>query len=392
MFLGVLGGIQVQSLTAQAHERCVNGAVTASSSSQVVGLTVAGRSYGTISTPETINVPLVGTLYVNQTTSANGNVAQRALELSTLDGTDLVLGEATVGDRGNPCNPSGSGGGTGGGGGSGTGGGSGGGTGSLEVCPTGSVLIPGAQLCEIVVQGGTNIVVSRPFDGPTGGTVVALTVARKKYQSGCLYGRGAKYAIVGTNHADRINGTRRADRILGRGGKDRLAGQGGNDCIDGGAGNDRIYGGNGHDRVYGGSGTDRISVQNGSSYVNGGSGNDRIFLGNGNDRVYGGSGKDRISVGRGRDRVSGGAGNDVISADNGNDTIWGGNGNDRIYVGTGKDHLFGGAGNDRLYGPGLLVYANGGPGKDLAYVNIDGMHYARTHGCEKVRKIHTHRL
>ena len=39
-----------------------------------------------------------------------------------------------------------------------------------------------------------------------------------------------------------------------------------------------------------------------------------------------------------------------------------------------------------------MVYANGGAGNDIAYVNIDGMHYASTHGCEKVRKIHTHTL
>jgi Ca2+-binding RTX toxin-like protein len=388
VFVGLFGGIQVTSLTAQAQDRCVSGSATPSSSSQVLGLTVNGKSYGTISTPLTVSIPLVGTLYLNQTVSGNGNVAQRALELSGLDGTDLVLGEASVGAAGNPCNPGGSGGGSGGG----NGGGAGGGGGSLNICPAGSVLVPSVQLCEIVLPSGTRIVVSRPFEGPTSGTVVALTAARKKYKSGCLYGPGPKYAIVGTNRADRINGTRRADRILGLSGTDRIAGQGGNDCIDGGSANDRIFGGNGNDRVYGGSGNDRISVQNGSSYVNGGSGQDRIVLGNGNDRVYGGAGNDRISVGRGRDLVWGGIGNDTITAGNGNDSVWGEAGKDTIYVGTGKDHLFGGAGNDRLFGPGLVVYVNGGPGKDLAYVNVNGMRYARTHGAEKVRKIRTHRL
>ncbi len=388
LFLGLFGGIQVQSLTAQAQDRCVRGSAAASSSSQVVGLTVNGRSYGTISTPLTINVPLVGTLYVNQTVSGNGNVAQRALELSTALGTDLVLGEASVGASGNPCN---TGGGTGGGGGGGGGGGTGGG--SLDLCPAGSVLIPSTQLCEIVVPGGTRIVVSRPFEGPSGGTVVALPVARKKYKSGCLYGPGPKYAIVGTNGPDRIEGTRKADRILGLGGNDRIAGHGGNDCIDGGNGNDRIYGGNGNDRIYGGNGNDRISVQNGSSYIDGGSGKDTIYAGNGNDRVYGGTGNDRIAVGRGNDHVYGGAGNDTISTANGNDWIYGGTGNDTIYAGTGKDHLFGGPGNDRLFGPGLIIYTDCGSGKhNTAYVNIFGMRYASTHGCQTVRKIHTHVL
>ena len=400
VFLGLLGGIKATALTAQAAETCVNGVATPSSSSQVVGLTVGGTSYGTTSAPLSIPIAGVGTLYVNETVSGDGDLTQRALELSTVLGTDLVLGEASVGASGNPCNSGGGtgGGGTGGGGG-GTGGGGSGGTGgggtgggSLSVCTAGSVLIPSADLCEIVLPNGTTIVVGRPFEGPTGGTVVALSVARKEYKSGCLYGPGPQYAIIGTNGPNRIEGTSRADRILGLGGNDRIAGQGGNDCIDGGSGNDKIYGGNGNDRVYGGTGNDRISVQNGNSYVNGGSGNDAIYLGNGNDRVYGGTGNDRISVGRGKDQVWGGAGNDTISAGNGNDSLWGGAGNDSLYVGTGKDHLFGGAGNDRLYGPGLVVYANGGAGNDIAYVNIDGMHYASTHGCEKVRKIHTHTL
>lgn len=43
--------------------------------------------------------------------------------------------------------------------------------------------------------------------GPTGGTVLALSVARKQFRSGCLYGPGPLYAVVGTNQADRIIGT-----------------------------------------------------------------------------------------------------------------------------------------------------------------------------------------
>jgi hypothetical protein len=36
----------------------------------------------------------------------------------------------------------------------------------------GSTLNVAAQVCEIVLNNGTVIVISRPFDGPTGGTVV----------------------------------------------------------------------------------------------------------------------------------------------------------------------------------------------------------------------------
>lgn len=112
------------------------------------------------------------------------------------------------------------------------------------------------------------MLVSRPFEGPIGGTVMTLASARRKYRSGCLYGPGPKFAIVGTNRTGWIQGTRGADRILGLGGNDRIAGQGGNDCFDAGAGNDRVFGGNGNDR---------ISVGTGRDHIFGGPGNVRLF-------------------------------------------------------------------------------------------------------------------
>jgi Ca2+-binding RTX toxin-like protein len=373
---------------AQASYACVNGAAVGSASSSLSAATVNGQTVSPSSLGAEQTTQLGGGSYVtfNQKVQTSTSLTQRLVFMHVAGVGDFVLGEAEVTlGTGDPCA------GTGGGG----GGGGGGGTPappSLNACPPGSTLIPADQMCEIVVPGGTNIGVTRPFAGPTGGTVMSLAKARKKYKSGCLYGPGPKYAIVGTQRADRIEGTPRGDRILGLGGNDRIAGHGGNDCLDGGPGADRIYGGNGNDRVYGGPGNDRISVQNGSSRVWGGAGNDRIFLGNGNDQVWGGPGNDRISVGRGNDRVWGGPGNDTISTGNGNDWVWGGPGNDHIYVGTGKDHLFGGSGNDRMFGPGLVVYATCGSGRSIVYVNVFGMPYARAHGCRTVRKIHTHTL
>ncbi len=108
--------------------------------------------------------------------------------------------------------------------------------------------------------------------------------------------------------------------------------------------------------------------------------------------MYGGSGNDRIGTGRGNDRVWGGSGNDNISVGNGDDWVWGGAGSDRIYAGNGADHLFGQTGNDRIYGPGAVVYVDCGRGRNLAYVNSTGMHYARVHGCQAVRRIRMRRL
>jgi Ca2+-binding RTX toxin-like protein len=188
-------------------------------------------------------------------------------------------------------------------------------------------------LCEIVSPGQANIVVSSPFAGPTGGTVMSLAAARKKYKSSCLSGKGPKFAVVGTNGPNRISAGKQAERILGLGGNDRISAKNGADCIDGGAGNDRI------------------------------------------------------SVGNGNDRVFGGPGNDTITAGSGRDSIWGGAGKDRITVGKGRDHLYGGPGNDRLYDPGKVAYVNGGSGRNVAYVSASAMKYARKHGCQTVRRI-----
>ncbi len=123
---------------------------------------------------------------------------------------------------------------------------------AVNACPAGSTFNPVDQFCEIVLPGGGTIIISRPFQGPTGGTVVALSVARKRFHSVCLFGAGPQYAIVGTNGPDRINGTVRGERILGLGGNDRI--------------------------VFGGSGSDRIYAPNERDYVNCGSGRDVAFV------------------------------------------------------------------------------------------------------------------
>ena len=416
--IAVPGGslVAVGPVEAHAAYECVNGSVVASSGSTLDVVKVNGSAIALPAAGAPLHLPIGpgSSLDVNQRTQTALGLTERVLDLHLAGLGDVVVGEAQVTrPAGDPCAGS-SGGGTGGGGtggggtggggtggggtggggtgGGGTGGGGSRGAGIVNACPQGSTLIASTRLCEITVAGGGLIVVSEPYKGPTGGTVTSLPEARKRYHSACLYGAGPAFAIVGTNHADRINGTRQADRILGLGGNDRLAGQGANDCIDGGSGKDSIYGGSGNVRIYGGPGNDRISAQSGNAYVDGGSGNDRNYLGNGNDRALGGSGNDRIGVGRGNDRVWGGSGNDHLSLGNGNDWIWGGSGNDLIYAGNGVDHLFGESGNDRLYGPGLSIYANCGSGRNLAYVNATGMHYARVHGCQRVRQIREHRL
>jgi hypothetical protein len=389
---------------AQASYVCVSGAVAASGSSDVSVAVIDGQTIRPSSPGAETTTQLGGGSYatINQQVQDATSLTERQVFVHIAGVGDYVLGEAQVTrPAGNPCpagtggsgsgsgaggSGSGSGGSGSGSGGSGSGSGGsgagsggsgsgGGGTGSgsgdsLRACPSGSALVASAQMCEIVsTDGSQNIVVSKPFAGPTGGTVVSLAAARKKFKSACLSGKGPKFVVIGTSRANTIRAAKTAERILAMGGNDKVIVNRGASCVDGGAGRDTITGGIGKVRLFGGIGNDKLSAKNGASYISGGNGADRITLGNGRDRVFGGAGMDKITVGNGRDRVSGGAGKDTITG------------------GKGRDYLFGGAGNDRLRAAGRIEYVNGGKGKDVAYVTAKEMKYAHRHGCEKVHRI-----
>jgi Ca2+-binding RTX toxin-like protein len=354
--------------SAQASYVCVNGAVVASGVSDVSVAVINGQTVRPSSPGAETTTQLGGGSYatINQQVQDAASLTQRLVFMHIAGVGDYVLGEAQVTrPAGNPC-PAGTGGagsGSGGGGsGSGSGGSGSGGSGSggsgfgsgdsLRACPNGSVLVANAQMCEIVsADGSQNIVVSQPFAGPTGGTVVSLAAARKKMKSPCLTGKGPKFVVMGTNKANTIRAAKTAERILALGGNDTVIVKSGASCVDGGAGRDTISGGTGKVRLFGGIGNDKLSARNGSSYISGGNGADRITAGNGRDRVFGGAGKDTITVGKGR------------------------------------DHVFGDAGNDWLRASGKIEYVSGGKGTDVAYVAAKEMRYARRHGCEKVHRI-----
>jgi hypothetical protein len=188
-----------------------------------------------------------------------------------------------------------------------------------QICPTGSILNPAGTLCIIPAgTGGSNlgeIVVGKPFQGPSGGTVLPLDVARKRFgASPCLSGNGPpKFAIVGTNKADRITGTNIADRIIGLGGNDKLDGGRGNDCIEGRSGGDNMSGGLDNDKIYGSTGNDHLNGGPGTDFLSAGAGNDTVNAAFGRDRVLGGSGRDFINIATAGPPASAdcGAGSDV---------------------------------------------------------------------------------
>ena len=239
--------------------------------------------------------PLIGALVeikVDERIATPTSLTINAIHVKVLRGNapplvDLVVGQAKVASFGPVCDPDKQ----------GPGGGNTGG-----ICPKGSVLDVANNVCVIKVEisgsGLGDIIVGPPFQGPSGGTVVPIDIARKKYgRSPCLgFSGNPKFAIVGTNKADRITGTNGADRIIGLGGNDRLDGGRGNDCIEGRTGADNMNGGLGNDRIYGSSGGDHLNGGPGTDYLSAGTGNDTINAAFGRDRAIGGSGRDFINI------------------------------------------------------------------------------------------------
>jgi Ca2+-binding RTX toxin-like protein len=298
---------------------CTGGAPALSGSGEVSGLSVNGTEVPLAQAIAQVGAALaplgqVVDLRVNEEVRDATTLTHRALHLRVLTAAgapvdDVVLGEARGGFAGAVCRDTGGDGGTGGGvtphG--------------TQSCPNGSVLDAPSGFCVIRVPGngvrGERVIrVGRPFEGPSGGTVVSLDQARRRYHSACLSGPGPQFAVVGTNKDDRITGTNRADRILLLAGKDRGDGGRGADCIDGGTGRDVLSGAQDKDRVYGMAGNDSINGGSETDRLSGGNGNDTINAAYGADHVMGGSGRDAINVATAgpRAHVTCGAGSDTV--------------------------------------------------------------------------------
>jgi Ca2+-binding RTX toxin-like protein len=332
-FISVVGPVQ-----ASASYSCVNDQLQSSGSSTLDLIDVNGQNQ-TVQPgqPETIQLGGGSYIAINEQIQTATSLTERVLDVHLAGLADVVVGEAMVTQSvSDPCAGT-----------SGT-------PPVLEICPPGSTLNIAAQLCEIVTTNanGTQsvIVVSRPFQGPSGGTVYPTSVVAGKYPGyPCTTGPGPKFALVATKRGGRVFGTPKSDRILALGGYERVAGLGGNDCINGTGGHQTIYDGNGKDRIYAGRSSNRIGVGNGNDYVNGRSGSDWITAGNGNDTVYGG------------------------------------HGNSRIDVGLGKDHVHGGPGKNKIFAAANSAKVSCGTGRhNTAFLRTAAKKYASKHGCEHI--------
>lgn len=319
---GLAGQIGARAAQASASASCQNGRAVLAGASEVAGLSINGNELALPALIDQVNAALAPLNQIieikrDEQTFDGSTLVRRALHVRVLSaaGTpllDAVAGEAIVGTDGAVCSTGG--------------GGDGGGGTEVTVpsgaCPTGSSYDAGRNLC-VIAQGGVlgatdrTIVVGRPFEGPSGGKVMSLRDARKKYGLlRCLTGAGPNFVVVGSARGDRITGTNKADRILGLGGADRIDGGRGNDCIDGGSGGDRLNGALGDDRVYGVTGADSLNGGPGTDMLNGGSGNDSLNAAYGADQLWGGSGRDFINVATAGPaaRVSCGSGTDKVRA------------------------------------------------------------------------------
>jgi Ca2+-binding RTX toxin-like protein len=290
--------IGVNAASSRATGECVKGSTKPKldATSQVAGLTLGGQPIDLdplVKALDDLLQPLnaVVDIIPNEEIRTADSITRRALHIKVLTAStgtsllDAVLAESKVGGDGPICDPAKQ----------------NDGSGTPPVCPKGATFDKDRNVCVITKESGSKygeIIVGPPYVGPSGGTVVPLDIARKRYgASPCLSGGGRPlFAIVGTNRADRITGTNIADRIIGLGGNDKLDGGRGNDCIEGRSGGDNMSGGLGDDKIYGGTGNDHLNGGPGTDFLSAGSGNDTVNAAFGRDRVLGGSGRDFINI------------------------------------------------------------------------------------------------
>jgi hypothetical protein len=178
-------------IQATASYSCVNDQLVPSASSTLNLISINGTNMPvTPGQPTTINLGGGSFIAVNEKVTTANSLTETVLDVHLSGLADITVGEAKVTQSlSSPCA------------------GTSGAPAVLEICPPGSTLNIGAQLCEIVTSTGV-IVVSRPFQGPSGGTVYPTSTVAKKYPGfPCTTGPGPKFALVATKRGGRVFGT-----------------------------------------------------------------------------------------------------------------------------------------------------------------------------------------
>jgi Ca2+-binding RTX toxin-like protein len=343
--LGSAGTLQVVGpVESVASYSCQNNAVTSFAQSTLDVINVNGTNETLPKPGEQATYALPGSgnyVVVNEQIATGTTLTENVLDihLGSLN-TSVVVGQAEVSQSvSNPCaNTAG---------------------GSVSTTITNSTRYVQSQECQsgtlldtktddcVLLADGQVIYVSQAGKSPTGGTVISVADAKKKYHSACLSGSGPKWVlIISKAHAHAV-GTPGPDRIIGTRVDNWASGLSGNDCIDlqGGGTSQHLNDANGNDRGYVLKGTERIIEGNGNDLINAERSGGWLTIGNGRDKIYGGSGRSRIDLGRG------------------------------------VKHLKTGRGYSRVYYVGSTAQISCGSKKDLLYLRVAPRRYALAHGC-----------
>jgi Ca2+-binding RTX toxin-like protein len=379
--------VLIEGAQAQAASACNASSVNQVVASQIVSVSVDGKSVPLTTGTQSLRIAVGkgGYVQLNQTTNTTASITRAAAVVFLPGAGTYTIAQAGIVYSSAACA------------------GRKASSALVQPCTTGSSYDPVGADCAITAGTKRPIAVGGLFRGPTGGRVIALGIARSLIKSPCLTGAGARYALLGIPGDGPIIGTSGPDRILAFGASYQIEAKGGNVCINAGGGSAVIHAGNGRDRIIGGAGSQVITVGNGNDFIQAGVGSAVITAGNGNDRILAGPGIDRITVGNGQDFIRGSSGSDQILAGNGSDTIYAGsgtgvvsagNGNDTIHAGPGVDRITAGKGSDliftsigfarvRAHGAGAQVRCNPA-GRAQVTVNPLAAAFARSHGCTNV--------
>jgi hypothetical protein len=99
--------VTATAATAHAGYSCSNGSPVRTAGSNVVSLSIGGGTPITTSGPVRLTVGGLADVELNRTITSAGSITQRAVDITVLggpyNGAEVVLGEATAGLAGNPC-------------------------------------------------------------------------------------------------------------------------------------------------------------------------------------------------------------------------------------------------------------------------------------------------
>lgn len=100
-------GVTADAASASASYSCSQGSPTPAASSHVVNLSIGGATPITSSGPVSLSVGGLADVELNRTITSASSITQRAVDITVLggpyNGAEIVLGEATAGLSGNPC-------------------------------------------------------------------------------------------------------------------------------------------------------------------------------------------------------------------------------------------------------------------------------------------------